>query len=76
MIYYISFYYGDRAELNEDEIEQYVRNKFKRLNASFLEASKKVEEHTISGIFKKAMKDPYKKCDTNKEKKRMLRLIQ
>jgi hypothetical protein len=69
---------GEIAELNVDEIEQYVRDNFKRLNASFLEASKKAEEHVISveKDIQEVNEISIQKCNMKKEKKRMLRLIQ
>lgn len=42
-------------ELREDELEQYVRDKFKELNTLFLKGSKDVEDFVIRTIPKKSV---------------------
>ncbi|RGB34342.1 hypothetical protein C1646_742835 [Rhizophagus diaphanus] len=52
------------ADLDEDAIDEFVRNKFKTLNEMFLERSKQMEEYVLSKKPKKPEKTPN---ETNEE---------
>lgn len=55
-------------DLNEDEIEQHVRNTFHNLNTLFLKRSKELEDYVIKKKPKKPVKLP-KETDEEYEKK-------
>ncbi|CAG8544149.1 8884_t:CDS:2 [Acaulospora morrowiae] len=52
------------SEMNEDEIEDYVRGKFQKLNSLFLERSIDLEEYVIGKKPQKPVKNP---DETNEE---------